>query len=114
VSHAVQYVSIRPPESGSASPRFDRPLVFAAGSTHRVLMTITLITGANKGLGRETARRLLVAGHTVWIGARDRERGRAVAVDLGARFVQLDVTDDDSVAAAAATVERESTASLTC
>jgi NAD(P)-dependent dehydrogenase (short-subunit alcohol dehydrogenase family) len=70
-------------------------------------MTITLITGANKGLGRETARRLLVAGHTVWIGARDPERGPAVAVDLGARFVQLDVTDDDSVAAAAATVERE-------
>jgi NAD(P)-dependent dehydrogenase (short-subunit alcohol dehydrogenase family) len=70
-------------------------------------MTITLITGANKGLGRETARRLLVAGHTVWLGARDGDRGRAVAVELGARFVQLDVTDDHSVAAAAATVERE-------
>jgi NAD(P)-dependent dehydrogenase (short-subunit alcohol dehydrogenase family) len=70
-------------------------------------MTVTLVTGGNKGLGRETARRLLVAGHTVWIGARDPERGRAAAADLGARFVQLDVTDDRSAAAAAATVERE-------
>jgi NAD(P)-dependent dehydrogenase (short-subunit alcohol dehydrogenase family) len=38
-------------------------------------MTITLITGANKGLGRETARRLLEIGHTILIGARDAERG---------------------------------------
>ena len=67
-------------------------------------MTTTLITGANKGLGRETARRLLAAGHTVWMGARAPERGRAAAEELGGRFVTLDVTDDDSVAAAAATV----------
>jgi NAD(P)-dependent dehydrogenase (short-subunit alcohol dehydrogenase family) len=70
-------------------------------------MTVTLITGANKGLGRETARRLLASGHDVWIGARDPGRGQAAADDLGARFVQLDVTDDASVAAAAATIDRE-------
>jgi NAD(P)-dependent dehydrogenase (short-subunit alcohol dehydrogenase family) len=70
-------------------------------------MTTTLITGASRGLGLETARRLLTAGHDVWIGARDAERGRAVALDLGTRFVQLDVTDDASVAAAVATVGRE-------
>ena len=64
-------------------------------------MPTTLITGANKGLGRETARRLLAEGHDVWAAARDPERGRAVAEELGARFVQLDVTDDESVAAAA-------------
>ncbi|MCX5213980.1 SDR family NAD(P)-dependent oxidoreductase [Kitasatospora sp. NBC_00240] len=68
-------------------------------------MTTTLITGANKGLGHETARRLLAAGHTVWLGARDIERGTAAAAGLGARFVHLDVTDDTSVAAAVATVE---------
>lgn len=68
-------------------------------------MTTTLITGANKGLGRETARRLVAAGHTVYVGARDPERGAAAADALGARFVQLDVTDDASVAAAVATVE---------
>jgi NAD(P)-dependent dehydrogenase (short-subunit alcohol dehydrogenase family) len=70
-------------------------------------MTTTLITGANKGLGRETARRLLEAGHTVWVAARDPALGQAAAADLGARFVQLDVTSDDSVAAAAATLERD-------
>jgi NAD(P)-dependent dehydrogenase (short-subunit alcohol dehydrogenase family) len=67
----------------------------------------TLITGANKGLGRETARRLLTEGHTVWIGARDRDRGRAAAEELGTSFVELDVTDQESVDAAAATIERE-------
>lgn len=63
-------------------------------------MTTTLITGANKGLGKETARQLIAAGHTVWVSARDESRGRAAADELGARFVQLDVTDDASIAAA--------------
>jgi NAD(P)-dependent dehydrogenase (short-subunit alcohol dehydrogenase family) len=63
-------------------------------------MTVTLITGANKGLGYETARRLTEQGHTVYVGARSTERGEAAAAALGARFVQLDVTDDASVAAA--------------
>jgi NAD(P)-dependent dehydrogenase (short-subunit alcohol dehydrogenase family) len=64
-------------------------------------MTTTLITGANKSLGYEAARRLLEAGHDVWVAARDAERGQAAADELGARFVQLDVTDDASVARAA-------------
>ena len=63
-------------------------------------MTATLITGANKGLGYETARRLIGAGHTVWIGARDTARGQQAADALGGRFVQLDVTSDASVAGA--------------
>jgi NAD(P)-dependent dehydrogenase (short-subunit alcohol dehydrogenase family) len=67
-------------------------------------MTTTLITGANKGLGKETARQLIAGGHTVWIGARDEARGRAAANELGGRFVRLDVTDDASVASAFATV----------
>lgn len=72
-------------------------------------MTTTLVTGANKGLGKETARLLVEAGHTVWIGARDHERGAAAAAELGARFVQLDVTDDASVAAAMATIAASGT-----
>ncbi|MFJ5228333.1 SDR family NAD(P)-dependent oxidoreductase [Kitasatospora sp. NPDC088391] len=68
-------------------------------------MTTILITGANKGLGRETARRLIAEGHTVYVGARSAERGEKAAAELGARFVQLDVTDDASVAAAVAAVE---------
>lgn len=67
-------------------------------------MTITLITGANKGIGFETARQLVALGHVVYIGARDPERGRQAADALGARFVQLDVTDDASVRAALATI----------
>lgn len=64
-------------------------------------MTTTLITGANKGLGFEAARRLIEAGHTVYVGARDTHRGREAAEKLGARSVQIDVTDEDSVKAAA-------------
>jgi NAD(P)-dependent dehydrogenase (short-subunit alcohol dehydrogenase family) len=67
--------------------------------------TITFITGANKGLGYETARRLTELGHTVILGARDPERGAAAAGRLGVRFVPVDVTDDASVARAAADVE---------
>ncbi|WP_326791839.1 SDR family oxidoreductase [Streptomyces sp. NBC_00841] len=70
-------------------------------------MTTTLITGANKGLGYETARRLIAAGHTVYIGSRDPERGRRAAEQLGARAVRLDVTDDTSVAAAVKTIEAD-------
>jgi len=62
-------------------------------------MTTTLITGANKGLGLETARRLIEAGHTVYAGMRDLSKG-ADATALGARIVQLDVTDQESVTSA--------------
>lgn len=67
-------------------------------------MTTTLITGANRSLGYETARRLVALGHTVLLGARDPERGSAAAGTIGARFVRIDVTDDASVEAAAADV----------
>jgi NAD(P)-dependent dehydrogenase (short-subunit alcohol dehydrogenase family) len=62
-------------------------------------MTTTLITGANKSLGLETARRLIEAGHTVYAGMRDTSTGGAVRA-LGAHVVQLDVTDQASVEAA--------------
>ena len=68
-------------------------------------MTVTLITGANKGIGFETARQLVELGHTVYIGARDAGRGEKAAAELGARSVQLDVTDDASVTAALATID---------
>jgi NAD(P)-dependent dehydrogenase (short-subunit alcohol dehydrogenase family) len=69
-------------------------------------MTVTLITGANKGLGRETARRLIDKGQTVYIGSRSVERGEVAASELGGQFVQLDVTDDESVAAAMRVIDQ--------
>ena len=67
-------------------------------------MRITLITGGNKGLGFEAARRLVSEGHKVYIGARDKDRGQTAAKKLAAHFVQLDVTSDTSVNAAAAAI----------
>jgi NAD(P)-dependent dehydrogenase (short-subunit alcohol dehydrogenase family) len=69
-------------------------------------MTVALITGANKGIGYETARQLVERGYTVFIGARDAERGAHAASLLGAEFVQLDVTDDASVSNALAEIDR--------
>jgi NAD(P)-dependent dehydrogenase (short-subunit alcohol dehydrogenase family) len=81
-----------------------RPWPGRHGPANIDAMTTTFITGANKGLGRETARRLIELGHTVLVGARDPERGGEAAAALGARFVPIDVTDDASVTAAAADV----------
>jgi NAD(P)-dependent dehydrogenase (short-subunit alcohol dehydrogenase family) len=73
---------------------------------------IVLITGANKGLGYETARRLGELGATVLLGARDAERGTAAAGRLAAggadvRFVAVDVTSDASVEKAVAEIEAQ-------
>jgi NAD(P)-dependent dehydrogenase (short-subunit alcohol dehydrogenase family) len=69
-------------------------------------VTITLITGANKGLGFEAARRLVREGHSVYVGSRDAKRGRVAAEAVGGRFIELDVTSDESVDAAAADILR--------
>lgn len=70
---------------------------------------IALVTGANKGIGLEIARQLAQAGVFVIIGARDANRGNAAVADLfsqglEATFVQLDLLDEASIAAAAATI----------
>lgn len=68
-------------------------------------MTVTLITGATRGIGYETARQLVDQGHIVYIGARTLEHGERAASRIGARAVQLDVTDDASVTAALAAID---------
>jgi NAD(P)-dependent dehydrogenase (short-subunit alcohol dehydrogenase family) len=73
-------------------------------------MTTTLITGANKGLGLETARQLIAAGHTVYVGSRDAARGERAVAELdspNARLILIDVTDDASVAATAKAIEAD-------
>ena len=70
-------------------------------------MTTTLITGANKGLGFQAARELMATGHTVYLGARDHQRGADAAARLGARPLLIDVASDDSVQAAAALVREQ-------
>lgn len=72
-----------------------------------------LVTGANKGIGREIARQLGKLGYTVWLGARDVERGEKAAAELRAEGIdahalRLDVTSDASVKDAAATLARSS------
>lgn len=73
--------------------------------------TIALVTGANKGIGREISRQLAAKGILVLMGARDRERGEKSVADLRAEglpveFMQIDVTSQPSVDHAAAEVER--------
>ena len=76
------------------------------------MTTIALITGANKGIGFETARLLGDRGMTVLAGARDKARGaeaeRALrAGGADARFVALDVADEESVTQAAEWIDGE-------
>ena len=64
-------------------------------------MAIIFITGGNKGLGYESARRLIALGHKVYIGCRNEERGKLAAEELSAGLILIDVTDDASVQNAA-------------
>ena len=71
-----------------------------------------LITGANKGIGFETARQLGHAGYRIWLGCRNEDRGQAAlqaltAQGLDVRMLEIDVARDDSVQAAAARVQTD-------
>lgn len=64
---------------------------------------IALITGSNKGIGFALARELVNSNYEVWIAARSTKLGQEAAAKLGvsAHFISMDVTDDQSVLAAA-------------
>jgi NAD(P)-dependent dehydrogenase (short-subunit alcohol dehydrogenase family) len=73
---------------------------------------IALVTGGNKGIGLETVKQLARQGMTALLGARDASRGEAAASalrkeGLDVRFIQLEVTDEVSIAAAAAKIQQE-------
>jgi NAD(P)-dependent dehydrogenase (short-subunit alcohol dehydrogenase family) len=72
---------------------------------------IALISGANKGIGKEVARQLGKKGFKVLIGSRDTGRGEAAAAELrkagiDAQPIQLDVTDEESVDKAISLIEK--------
>ena len=67
---------------------------------------IALVSGANTGVGFQIAKALVENGYTVYAGSRDLQKGKAAAEQLGesAIAIQLDITDNDSVAAAVKTI----------
>ena len=73
---------------------------------------VALITGANRGIGMETARQLGALGITVLVGARELKKGEAIAAELkregiDARAIKLDVVDAGDRKAAAEAIERD-------
>src|SRR5580692_2050734 len=70
---------------------------------------VALVTGANQGIGLQIAKDLVGHGFTVLVGSRDFERGKIAAEEVGAdaHALQLDVTDQAPIAAAAERVRSE-------
>jgi NAD(P)-dependent dehydrogenase (short-subunit alcohol dehydrogenase family) len=70
---------------------------------------VALVTGANKGIGLQIAKDLAAHGFTVLVGSRNLERGETAAKSVGgdARALQLDVTNQASIAAAAKRIRNE-------
>jgi NAD(P)-dependent dehydrogenase (short-subunit alcohol dehydrogenase family) len=70
---------------------------------------VALVTGANQGIGLQIAKDLVAHGFTVLVGSRNLKRGEAAAKEVGpdARALQLDVTDQASITAAAERVCNE-------
>ena len=69
------------------------------------MSTVALVTGGNRGIGREVCRQLAARGHTVILTARSAEDAADAAWPIGADPLQLDVTDAGSVANARREVE---------
>lgn len=70
---------------------------------------VALVSGANKGIGFQIAKDLAAHGFTVLVGSRSLERGEVAAKSVGpdARAIQLDVTNQASITAAAERIANE-------
>jgi NAD(P)-dependent dehydrogenase (short-subunit alcohol dehydrogenase family) len=85
--------------------------IFLKGDHMSAVKKIALITGANKGIGFEIARQLGLQGITILAGVRDHARGEAAvaklcAEDIDATPIPLDVTNQTTINAAAASIEQ--------
>ena len=71
--------------------------------------SVALITGANQGIGLQVAKDLVARDFTVLVGSRDLKRGEAAAREVGSNAIalQLDVTDETSISAAAERIRKE-------
>ena len=68
---------------------------------------VTVVTGANRGLGREVCRQMMELGYMVVLTARGADDAREAAEELGVDWVQLDVRDESSIERAEAVVEQK-------
>ena len=66
--------------------------------------TVAVVSGGASGLGAATAARLAGLGAKVTLLDRDAERGPVTAQEIGGRFIEADVTNPESIAAALARV----------
>lgn len=70
---------------------------------------VALVTGANKGLGKQIAKELVAHGYLVFVGSRNFANGQTAAIEIGdgAVAIQLDVTNAESIAVAAQRIRSE-------
>jgi NAD(P)-dependent dehydrogenase (short-subunit alcohol dehydrogenase family) len=70
---------------------------------------IALVTGANQGVGNQIAKELAAKGYAVYVGSRNLANGEKAAAEIGAQAyaIQIDVTQQDSITAAVARIEKE-------
>ncbi len=75
---------------------------------HAGPIKVALVTGGNKGIGKEIAKGLAQKGYTVIVGSRKKALGEAAVADLSEHGIfsvqQLDITDVNSVSAAAESI----------
>ena len=61
-------------------------------------MSRIVVTGGNRGIGKQIAKELVALGHEVILTARNEDKGKEAASELGASFMQLDVSSPESIA----------------